>query len=133
MDQNLKKAFKNAKYEPQNGLAFNVLNSINNKLSFQNKVKLWVYASISIVSFAGLFPMFKYLAGEFASSGSYEYFSLLYSDGGSVLTSYWKDFTLSLVESLPLTSMILTLALIFIFFNAIRRFSYQFKTNLLIA
>ena len=132
MDQNLKKAFKNAKYEPQNGISIGILNSINNKLSLRNRVKLWIYASVSTVSFIGLFPMFKYLAGEFVSSGSYDYFSLLYSDGGSVMTSYWKDFTLSLVESLPLTSMILTLSLVFIFLNAIRRFSYQFKTNLLI-
>jgi hypothetical protein len=55
---------------------------------------------------------FRYALGSFAQSGFSTYASLLSSDG-SILFLYWKEFTLSIIESLPLMSMTIFLATIF--------------------
>jgi hypothetical protein len=57
---------------------------------------------------------------------------LAFSDSG-VIATYWKEYTLSLADSLPFASLALSFFLLFILFISIRKVSYQFKNKLLIA
>lgn len=43
---------------------------------------------------------FQYLARETAQSGLSEYLSIIFSDGGTLL-SYWKEFLLAIAEQAP--------------------------------
>jgi hypothetical protein len=72
--------------------------------------------------------MFKILINDFTQSGFYEYLSLAFSTKG-LLFSYWKEFAFSLAESLPTMSIVLSLALLFIFFLSLRYVMKQIINN----
>ncbi|MDB5204186.1 MAG: hypothetical protein JWP09_214 [Candidatus Taylorbacteria bacterium] len=73
------------------------------------------FGLFSIVSFAGLVMSFKALWTNLASSGTYEYISLLVSNPSDA-TTFWKEISFSIIESVPLItlSLFLVLALAFI-------------------
>ena len=118
MEKELKKAFQQAKYEENPDLSVNIWHNIvlrNNRIAH---LKLWIFSVIGFASLVGLIPAWKLLSGDLAQSGLYEYFSLLFS--GSSIFSYWKELLLSITESLPITSLVLSLSLIFIFFLSLK-------------
>ena len=79
------------------------------------KRKLAFYFVSFSGSLAALFPAFNAARAGFAESGFGSYFSLLFSDTGTVLT-YSQNFGLSLLESLPIISLsFLCVALIWLF------------------
>ena len=109
----IKSTFKQAKYEPNTELK----NKIWNKILLHNRrivyFKLISFSFIGITSLIGFIPMFKILINDFTQSGFYEYFSLAFSNGG-IFSIYWKEFALSLVESLPTMNIALLFVLLFI-------------------
>lgn len=119
MEQKLRKVFKNAQYYPESSLSEKIFVTIVAKDMRIVRIKMWIYSSLSILSFGALFPSIKMLMADFTQSGFYEYLSFAFSDGGT-LVSYWKEFALSLIDSLPVVSVVLCLALIFAFLFSIR-------------
>lgn len=119
MEKELKKAFNKAKYEEKSDLALAVWDNIN----IQNKrimsFKLWAFSSISLASLIGLIPAFKNLSSELTQSGIYDYFSLLFSNNGSI-SYYSKELAFSIAESLPTMSIVLSLSLVFILFLSLK-------------
>lgn len=75
---------------------------------------------LSLGSLATLVPSVVSLASAVHSSGFYEYLSLIVSDNAYLLT-YWKEFSLSLAESLPFFALSLSLALLGIFIWSLSR------------
>jgi hypothetical protein len=128
MQDKLIEIFKKAKYEPSPDLAFSVLTKIGTHDKRVAKLKLWICAFTGLASLAGLIPVFETLLDNLAHSGFYEYFSLIFSDG-SLILSYWKEFALSLAESLPTTSIIFTLFLMFISLLSFRYVLKQINQN----
>ena len=118
MDSDLTKAFQKASYYPESRLSGSILLVISAKERKSARIKLWAYSIIGAFSFAGLFPSVKLLLSQFSQSGFYQYLSLAFSDSRAV--SYWKEITLSITESIPMTSLILSLALVFIFILSLR-------------
>jgi hypothetical protein len=129
MEKNLEKAFKNAKYEPENTLSNRIWHAILAKEQRVARIKIWAYSIVGAVSFVSLFPVISSLLRQFAESGFSEYLSLAFSDGGSVML-YWKEFVLSLADSLPATSLILSFSLLFVFFLSVRRVARYSKDQL---
>jgi hypothetical protein len=123
MKANLKDIFQKAKYEPDANLAFSVWQTLIIQEKRMNKFKLWSFSFIGLISFVGLIPTFQILLSNLSHSGFYEYFSLIFSDGGTML-SYWKELSLSLAESLPTMSIIFTLSMLFVCFLSLK---YIFK------
>ena len=119
MEKELKKAFLNAKYEENPNLAQNIWNSIIVQNKRIARLKLWAFSSIGLASLIGLIPAWHLLSNNLTQSGFYEYFSLAFSNGSSLL-SYWKEFTLSIAESLPVMSIVLSLSLVFVFFLSLK-------------
>jgi cell division protein FtsL len=79
-------------------------------LQFRKRV---VFALIGlIVSALGLVFATLWFAASSASSGFSEMASLLTSDGGYVL-QHWQNYSLSLLETLPVINAIMSLALLF--------------------
>jgi len=131
MHQKLTKIFQKVKYESNINLAENVWQAIVLHDKCIVRVKLWAFSIIGFASLVGLMPAFKALSSDFVQSGFYEYFSLIFSDSGLIL-SYWKELFFSLAESLPTISIILTLSLLFICFLSLRYLMKQISKGRLI-
>jgi hypothetical protein len=119
MENKLTEIFQKAKLEPGLNMAGDIWRALILRDKRITRFKLWASATILLASLVGLFPVANALLNDLARSGLYEYFSLIFSNGWSVL-SYWKELTLSLAESLPTTSIIFTLSLVFVFFLSLR-------------
>jgi len=119
MENKLVKIFKQAKYEPAQNLAFSVWHKVTLRERRITQFKLWALVSASLASLAGLVPAFQILANDLAHSGFYEYFSLIFSDGGSMFSS-WRELSLSIAESLPTMSIIFILSLLFVCFLSLK-------------
>ncbi|MFA5840968.1 MAG: hypothetical protein WC847_01690 [Candidatus Paceibacterota bacterium] len=132
MQNKLANVFKKAKYDGSSILAENIWQTITIRENHKNNIKLWSSAFLGIISIAGLIPAFKILLGDLAQSGFYEYFSLVFSDGTTVL-SYWKEFIFSITESLPTMSIILSLSLIFTLFLSIKYVARQLTKGQLVS
>ena len=128
MEENLKNAFKKTTYESPNELKDKIwllLMKRDKRLAY---FKLTSFSLVSLLSLAGFIPMFKILANNFTQSGFYEYLSLAFSRGG-LFSSFWKDFIYTLAESLPTMSIVLSLALIFVFLLSLRYAIKQIINN----
>ncbi len=124
----LRKIFCEAKLEPDTSLNERVLMAVvahNKKLS---RIKLWVFGIAGACSFVGLVPALKILSLDLGQSGFFEYFSLIFSDSGTVIT-YWKELSFSLAEALPAMSIILTLSLFFVCLFSIRHLIQNMGRN----
>jgi hypothetical protein len=75
-------------------------------------VRFVLFSGTTLVSFFGTISAARYAWGSFHESSFSVYASLLSSDGGA-LVLYWKEFMLSLIESLPITSATILLAAMF--------------------
>jgi hypothetical protein len=132
MEQNLQKLFKQAVYQPESRLSGQVLSFIEAKGSLITKWKRFGYLSVSVLSLSGSVFAVKSVIEQFTTTGFYNYLSLAFSDSGIVAT-YWKEYILSLVDSLPVMSLALSFFLLFVLFISIKRASHQFKSKLLLA
>jgi hypothetical protein len=128
MQDKLTKIFKQAKYEVDDTLASNVWLAVVAHDKHVAKIKFWAFTSLGLASLAGLIPAFKILSTDLGQSGFYEYFSLIFSDGGSIV-SFWKELVFSIAESLPVMSIVLSLCLMFVFFLSIKYATKQIINN----
>lgn len=131
MEEKLKKIFLQAKLEENPDLAENVWQNIillNKRVIY---LRLWIFSSVGIASLIGLIPAWRALSSDLSQSGLYEYFSVAFSSG-SPFFSYGKELALSIAESLPIMSIILSLSLVFIFFLSLKYTAKQIIRNSLI-
>lgn len=119
MDQKILSVFDKAKYKTTNNLPEDIWQNIVKREKRITLLKFYTFAFIGIGSFVGIIPTSKILIQNFSQSGFYEYLSVAFSPNGFA-TYYWKEFALLLAESLPVMSIILSSALIFIFFLSLR-------------
>jgi hypothetical protein len=98
--------------EPSVGLYAAIMERIAYAKRRQARIRSGLFAALAIVSGAALVPAFQYTAEQFYASGFYDYVALVFSDRGFVLT-YWRQFSLSLVESLPSLALLLLLPIAF--------------------
>jgi hypothetical protein len=120
----LTKIFQKAKYKSSTDQCLILWQSINLRERQTARLKSWAFAFLGLASLAGLVPAISALSTDLAQSGFNEYFSIIFSDSGSIL-SYWKELAFSLAESLPAISIILTLSLLFICFLSIKHLIKQ--------
>ncbi len=123
MEKELHKILSECTECPEVDLPDHIWHAVVAENKRQTRIKLWIFSFICLGSLAAAIPAFNTLIARFSESGFYEYFSLIFSDIGSVVTS-WKEFGLLLTESLPVMSIAITLALVLVFFLSIR---YTFK------
>lgn len=119
MEENFKNIIKQAVFEPNPNLKERIWQKIIKRNKNIAIFKLISFSFIGITSLFSFVPVFKILISDFSQSGFYEYLSLAFSKDG-FFSSYSKDFAFSIMESLPLNSILFTLSLIFIFFLSLR-------------
>ncbi|MFA5827540.1 MAG: hypothetical protein WC839_03540 [Candidatus Paceibacterota bacterium] len=119
MEKQLTEIFKKAKYQENTNLSENIWQAIAKHNKHIIRLKLWTFFFISFASLVGIIPAWNALSLDLTHSGLYEYFSLIFSNNGSILL-YWKELLFSLAESLPTISIIISFSLIFIFFLSLK-------------
>jgi hypothetical protein len=114
--------------EPPKGLAGRVLAMISMEEKRMAKVRTWIFGSASVASFGLSLWAVIYLVESVKQSGFWQYFSLIFTD--KVALTYWRELSLSLVESLPIVSVIVFLAavgfFIWSFSKAVEKNSHAF-------
>ncbi len=128
--KNLQKLFKESTSTPESRLSGDIWNTIHYKNNRMIKIKTFSYTGLSILSLFGSIFSIRSLVEQFIQLGFFDYLSLLFSDSG-VIATYWKDYTLTLIDSLPVMSLIFSFFLLFVLFISIQKISYQFKNKLL--
>ncbi len=83
------------------------------------KRKLAVISFMTTCSLAAFIPVFRMAQAEFSQSGFFQFFSLIFSDFGTIITQ-WQSFIFTLLESLPLVSITALLAVIFVFLLSLK-------------
>lgn len=132
MEENLSKLLKQAYNHPETGLSGDVWRVIELKETRNLKIKSLSYGTLGILSLGGFVLMSITVAKQFSSSGFFEYVSLAFSDG-SLLAIYWKEYLLSLADSLPVASLGATFFLLFSMLVSAKKFISQYKNRLLIS
>ena len=113
MNQNLHNLFKNiAEIEPEKGLERRILRKIELESEWQKKKKLALVDSGILLSLGALVFSVLNFWGAIIQSEFWSLISLAFSDAGTVL-SFWKDYALSLLETLPVLEIAAILAPIF--------------------
>jgi hypothetical protein len=86
--------------EPPAGLYAGILVRIDLAKRRSAQMRAGIFGVVALVSGSLLVPIVQYTLQQFYASGFYDYFSLAMSDH-SLVTTYWREFGLSLIESLP--------------------------------
>ncbi|MFZ1987565.1 MAG: hypothetical protein WAV21_00825 [Minisyncoccia bacterium] len=96
-----------------------VLDAVARKRMRQVRIQLVLSSLSGMASFTGVIFAGRALMTALSQSGFTSYTSLLFSDGGAVM-SYGQTFALSLLESLPGPEVAITLALVAILIQSLR-------------
>jgi hypothetical protein len=108
--------------EPRAGLLDKVLLSISKEtVSRALWAKTVVSGIISLAAIVAIIPSWLITRSEIYQSGFSQFLSLLMSDTNTVM-AFWKEFSLSLLESFPLVGTIAVFGSILIFMISIRFF-----------
>jgi hypothetical protein len=129
VEENLSKIFKRAVYNPEGRLSGDIFRFIEYKQAQIIKWKRFGYLSLSVLSLSGSVLSIKVLIEQSVSLGFFRYLSLAFSDSG-VIALYWKEYILSLADSLPIASTIASLFLLLVLFISVKRTYNQFKSKL---
>ncbi len=106
--------------EPAPGLYQAIMLRINAAKRRAARVRTSIFGTLALASGLLLVPAMQYAGEQFYASGFYDYLTLIISDRGFVLT-YWQQFMLSLLESLPSLALLLILPLVFALVYSLRR------------
>ncbi|MEI6296736.1 MAG: hypothetical protein WCO84_03775 [bacterium] len=98
-----------SKKEPSNKLFSLILKRIDTEKAKIAKRNLFYSTIGAIVSSFTLYFGINYANQGFIDSGFYNYFSLVFSDGGTILV-FWKEFIISIAESLPVIEITIVLS-----------------------
>ena len=110
------------------GLSSSIIAKIRKEQQRNARLQLAISAPLAFISGVAVVFTFQYLTQELSRSGLGDYFSVLFSDGGAVLT-YWREFALSLLEQIPILSMILFLSATLALLGSMRSLVKNIQTN----
>jgi len=123
MKDSYERLFEHLEYrEPPAELLDRVLLSISKKATGR---ALWIgaliYGFLSLVAIVAIVPSWLITQSEMHQSGFSQFLSLLLSDTNTVMV-FWKEFSLSLVESFPVLGTIAILGSALLFLISMRFF-----------
>jgi predicted nucleic acid-binding Zn ribbon protein len=110
MDPKLTKIFCDFQIEPRPHLCADICHVIVLREKRDRQIKFFGYTIIATVSLVAIVPASISLVNQLGQSGFGHYASLAASDAG-ILTGYWKQFAVILVESIPGVSLALVLGI----------------------
>jgi hypothetical protein len=109
MSNNLEKAFKAlGELKSPDLLNSKILLRIDRERVKRLNRQVLITRIVGGLSFVSFFPIFINLVSQMQNSGFWNYLSLLFTDTGIVMT-YWKQFSMSLIEATPVFPLTLIL------------------------
>ncbi len=90
------------------------------------RARIVSFGSISIIAAVVLVFSLGELQKEIAQSGFTNFISILFSDWG-VISVYWKEFAISILESMPIFGMAAFLGSIFLFLASLKIFTRDIR------
>jgi len=109
MSNNLEKAFKAyGELKSPDFLGSRILLRIDQERVKRLKRQVLITRIVGGLSFVSFFPILINLISQMQNSGFWNYLSLLFTDTGIVMT-YWKQFSMSLIEAAPIFPLTLIL------------------------
>lgn len=106
-------------YEPPKGLFEKVILRLKREQRIAAIRRLAVFGLTTISSALAFIPAFQMAKTGFAESGFGQFFSLLFSDFG-IVVAFWQNFALSLLEALPVVSLLVLLGTLLIFLESLK-------------
>jgi hypothetical protein len=94
--------------EPPKGLERQILARINMEKKRLAKIRTFIFGGSAIASFGFSLWAIIYLVKSVQETGFWQYLSLIFSENRIVLV-YWRELSFSLVESLPIVSLMVFL------------------------
>ena len=99
-----------------------ILTYIHNEKIWYARLQVWLFGILSVFSLLSIIPSIAYLNYEINSSGLGQYFSLLFSDVGTV-TLHFYPYLMSVIDSTPFTGIALTLIALMLTISFYRKLS----------
>jgi hypothetical protein len=130
MNENLSKLFKQTYDHPESRLSDDIWYAIQAKRTKSLKMQSLIYGITGIISLGCFVFMIFYMKKQFVSSGFFQYMSLIFSDG-NLFATYWKEYLLSLADSLPVASLGASAFLLLSVLVSLRKALKQYKSQLL--
>lgn len=91
------------------------------------RARIVSFGSISIIAAVVLVFSLGELQKEIAQSGFTNFISILFSDWG-IVSIYWKEFAISLLESMPIFGIAAVLGSILLFLASLKIFTRDIRT-----
>lgn len=114
-------------YEVSPTLPVNVLKCIKHAEIRQSRLEsAFSYSLITLATILCL-GAFAWVYNDATQTGLWSSLSLIFSDGG-VVVSYWREFTSSIIESLPVVSLVAVFISLFVLVLSIGNFT-QVRQN----
>lgn len=133
MVQNYKNNFIGDIPEPPKDLLNRIMNRIHSEQRLDKiKQRIAIFSVGAAASLAAVFPAFQMLKAELAASGFFTFSSLLFSDF-AIVSAYWQNFALSLLEALPVMGLIAILAAVLALLGSLRFLTKDIKNALVSA
>jgi len=116
--------------EPPIGLFEKIINRIQReKRLFTIRQRIFIFSAGLLGSLTAFLPVYQIVKAEFIQSGFFQFFSLIFSDF-SVVIVYWQSFTLTLIESLPVMSLLAFLVVLFVLFESAKHLTRNIRSVL---
>lgn len=118
--ESIKKSFHDFQTpEPPKDLFGKIMSRIRKEQRTSIRRRIIIFSIGLLGSLAAFIPVFQSARNAFAEFGFIQFFSLLFSDSEIIIT-YWRSFVLTLLESLPVMSIVALLAIILIFLESLK-------------
>jgi len=113
--------------EPPEGLLDRIMERIGRERHvLAVKQRLVVIFLGFVASAAALVPVFNLVQTDINQSGFLQFLSLAFSDFG-IITAYWQNFAMSLLETIPAISLAMFFAVIFMFLGSFKLLARDLK------
>ena len=109
------------------GLFEKILNRIHREqriIVIRNTILICIAFFASLIA---IVPSFAMLSSDASQSGFLNFSSLMFSDSSVILT-YWRSFSLALLETLPVISLAVFLLIVVVFLQSLRSLVKNLKT-----
>lgn len=124
---NLHTFFTTTQSHPRPELAERIIMAWQRRVNRTRRMYQITWGTITLGTLVGLVPAGLSIANQWSQSGLNYYVSLLFSDT-QTLATLGKDFGLAVVESLPVMSLVLALALLWVFVLALKKLTDHTRT-----
>lgn len=105
--------------EPSKKLREKILFSINKEEIRRAKMYFLVSVTTGLVSIFGLIFSIRYMIQEFYQSSFVSFISLIFSDP-TIMVSYWRELSMSLLETLPIFGITVSLLAVYVLLVSVR-------------